>query len=58
MIQPGTVMFASQDCQESVDEAKAYIRELGLTSEIVRLIRKDGQVLVIAKRMPETWRNK
>ena len=58
MIQPGTVMFASQDCPEAVEEARAYIRNYGLTSDDVRLIRKEGQILVIAKRMPESWRKK
>lgn len=42
-------MFASSDCTEAVEEARAYIRENGLTAELVRLIRKEGQVLVVAR---------
>lgn len=56
MIQSGFILYASSDCPESVDEARAYIARVGLTSEDVRLIRKEGQVLVVAKRMPEKWR--
>lgn len=50
MIQTGTVMYASDDSPESITEAREYIKRMGLTAEDVRLIRKDGQVLVIAKR--------
>ena len=42
-------MFASSDCTEAVEEARAYIRENGLTAEWVRLIRKEGQVLVVSR---------
>ena len=56
MIQPSTVLYASDDSDASVAEARAYIAREGLTGEDVRLIRKEGQVLVIAKRMPESWR--
>lgn len=56
MIKHGTIMYASQDCPESVEEARAYIAREGLTSDDVRLIRKEGKILVIAKRMPESWR--
>ena len=56
MIQPGHILYASSDCPEAVEEARAYIAREGLTSDDVRLIRKEGQILVIAKRMPESWR--
>ena len=49
MIRPGTVLYASSDCTEAVEEARAYIRENGLTAELVRLIRKEGQVLVVSR---------
>ena len=42
-------MFASSDCTEAVEEARTYIRENGLTAELVRLIRKEGQVLVVSR---------
>ena len=58
MIQPSTVLYASDDSDASVAEARAYIAREGLTGEDVRLIRKEGQVLVVAKRMPESWRKK
>lgn len=56
MIQSGFILYASSDCPESIEEARAYIAENGLTQEDVRFIRKEGQVLVVAKRMPEKWR--
>ena len=49
MIAPGTALYASSDCAEAVEEARTYIRENGLTAELVRLIRKEGQVLVVAR---------
>lgn len=49
-------MYASDDSPESITEAREYIKENRLTQDDVRLIRKSGSVLVIAKRMPESWR--
>ena len=49
-LEPGTVMYASDDSPESIAEAREYIKRMGLTADDVRLIRKGGQVLVIAKR--------
>lgn len=45
----------TDDSQDSVSEAREYIRREGLTADDVRLIRKNGQVLVIAKRCPIGW---
>ena len=56
LIRPGQILYASADHPDSVTEAREYIRESGLTAEDVRLIRKEGQVLVMAKRTPENWR--
>ena len=50
-LEPGTVMYASDDSPESITEAREYIKRMGLTADDVRLIKKDGQVLAIAKRM-------
>lgn len=49
-IQPGTVLYASDDSDASISEAREYIRQHGLTQDDVRLIRKDGSVMVVAKR--------
>lgn len=46
----GTVMYASDDSPESVAEARDYIRSHGYTRADVRLVKRDGQVLVIAER--------
>lgn len=52
-IEAQTVMYASDDSEASIAEAREYIARMGLTAEDVRLIRKDGQILVVAKR--ELW---
>jgi len=46
-----TVLFCVTETDETaIDAAKAYIKEHGLTSSDVRLVRTDGTVQVIAKR--------
>ena len=50
MINSGHILYASDDSPESIAEAREYIKRMGLTADDVRLIRKGGQVLVIAKR--------
>lgn len=42
-------MYASDDSEASITDAREYIRQNGLTAEQVKLIRKDGQILVVAK---------
>jgi ribosomal protein L36 len=46
----GPVLFASDDSEEAVDDAKAYISRFRLTHDDVQLVRREGQTLVIAKR--------
>jgi predicted O-methyltransferase YrrM len=48
-VEANTILYASDDSEASIAEAREYIARMGFTSEHVRLIRKDGQVLVIAK---------
>ena len=50
MIPSDTILYASADHPESIAEAREYIKRMGLTADDVRLIRKQGSVLVIAKR--------
>jgi len=45
----GPVLFASDDSEEAVDDAKTYIRRFRLTHDDVQLVKRDGQTLVIAK---------
>ena len=49
MIPATTVLYASTDCPEAVTEAREYIAREGFSSEQVRLIRRDGMILVISK---------
>jgi len=46
----GMVLFASDDSDAGLADARAYIRQRGLTRDDVKLIKRDGQVLVIDKR--------
>jgi len=46
----GTVLYAGDDSPESVTEAREYIRTHSLTRDDVKLVKRDGQVLVIAER--------
>lgn len=48
-IEAGTVLYASDDSDEGVADARAYIKRFGLTREDVRLVKRLGQTLVIAK---------
>lgn len=56
MITPGFILYASNDSPDSVQEARDYIKAQGLTADDVRLIKVDGQVRVVAKRKPESWK--
>ncbi len=47
-------MYANDDSQDAVDEAREYIRAQGLTKADVKLIQREGQTLVIAIR--EVWK--
>jgi hypothetical protein len=46
----GPVLFASDDSEEAVEDAKTYISRFRLTHDDVQLVRREGQTLVIAKR--------
>lgn len=50
MIEAGTILYADSDCPEGIEDARAYCRGYGLTGDDVRLARKDGTCVVIAKR--------
>ena len=51
MILPaGMVIFATEDSDEGVQDARTVIKRREFTQDDVRLIKKDGQCLIIAKR--------
>lgn len=50
MIKPNTSLYASDDSAISVTEARDYIKRMGFTKEDVKLIKREGQVLVVTKR--------
>ena len=49
MISDGFILYASDVSDAAVAEAREYIKTNRLTSEHVRLIKKEGQTLVVAK---------
>jgi hypothetical protein len=46
----GTVLYASDTSDDAASEARAYIRQHGLTRDDVKLVRREDQILVIAER--------
>ena len=50
MISPGWILYHSDDSDASLTEAREYISANRLTSEDVKLIRKDNAIMVVAKR--------
>lgn len=56
MIQSGYILAAwSDDTDQSISDAREYIAQQGLTSDDVRLIKREGQAIVVAKRCPDGW---
>lgn len=49
-VQADTVIFATDDSAAGIADARAWIKLQQLTADDARLIRKDGQCLVIAKK--------
>lgn len=49
-VSQGWILYHSDDSEASLTEARDYISVQGLTSEDVRLIRKDNAIMVVAKR--------
>jgi hypothetical protein len=50
-MQPETILFAcSDDTPECIALAREWVREKKLTADDVRMVKRDGMTLVIAKR--------
>ena len=45
-----TVLFASDDCEDAVIDAREYIKRMKLTHDDVKLVKRDSQTLVVAVR--------
>jgi hypothetical protein len=45
----GTDLFSAPDSEETMDAAKQYISENGLTWEHVRLVRRENQIVVVRR---------
>ena len=48
VVDSGMVIFASDDCEDAVIDAREYIKRMKLTHDDVKLVKRDGQILVIA----------
>jgi len=48
MIKPGVIVYATGDCREGIEDARAWLRAKQLKPDQVRLYRDDGMVLVEA----------
>jgi len=53
MIPSGFILYASEESEESITQARDYIKRMGLTESDCRLIRVEGQIRVVSKR--ELW---
>lgn len=42
----GFILYAIDDSEQSITEARAYVKDMGLTKDQVSLIRKDGMIMV------------
>jgi len=45
-IKTSVTVFATDDCRDGAADARAWLKEKGLTPDQVRLFRHNGQVLV------------
>lgn len=45
----GWVLFHSDNSDQSITDAREYIKRMGLTGSECRIIRRDGAIMVIAK---------
>jgi len=50
---PPTVLFSCPDDDQALVDARGYIKRHGLTAEDVKIIKRDGSVVVEAKRVVE-----
>ena len=56
MIPAGTIIYASADCPEAIDEARAHAKRMALTTEDCRMVRRSGQVLLELRKAWQTQR--
>jgi hypothetical protein len=50
MMAAGTIVFATDDSDEGIEDARDWIRGQQFTTEDVKLVKRGNQCLVIAKR--------
>jgi hypothetical protein len=43
----GMTLYASDDSADSITEAREYVKANGYTAEQVKIVKKEGQVMVI-----------
>lgn len=53
MILAGTIIYASDDCFEAVEEARAHAKAMRLTTEDCRMVRRSGMILL---ELRKAWR--
>lgn len=49
MFRKGTVLFYCPPGDDAIDEAKSYVNSYGLTSENVKIVKRDSGITVEAK---------
>lgn len=54
MIPAGTIIYASHDCPEAVEEARAHAKASALTTDDCRMVRRSGMILLELRRAWQT----
>ena len=54
MIPAGTIIYASDDCPEAVEEARAHAKAMALTTEDCRMVRRSGMILLELRKAWQT----
>lgn len=49
----GDYLFATHDDPQGISEAKEFMNEKGIDFDVVRIMRKEGQILIQAKQTLE-----
>lgn len=49
MIRANTILFATDDSDESIADARAWIKAQGFTADQVKFVKRESQCLIIAK---------
>jgi len=47
-VKEGLELFATEYCEEAIEEAKAYINRFGLTKKKIKIVKSDNTLIIRA----------